>query len=211
MGPAKGRQRVLKSALIMVGALVVAWVTWERSCFLGVYSRESSPPDQLTSASACSFPWCFCPDAYTLLCWSISLHTFTQTVVTWTMLAAIWFAIEGLFWVYKTYRYHKLNSMAQYPPTDDVQVRIEQFLTLAGVLDIKEFLSGWFMSVPFELLNREQVLVRSSTPSHPSEVYERYLPTTLQHVHALNCECVGSRVLMQCGQQANICAIVSYS
>ena len=55
--------------------------------------------------------------------------------------------------------------MAQNPPTDDVQVRIEQFRTLAGVLDIKEFLSGWFMNVPFELLNREQVLVRSAIPS----------------------------------------------
>ncbi|NJR41908.1 MAG: hypothetical protein HC767_03880 [Akkermansiaceae bacterium] len=74
--------------------------------------------------------------------------------------AAVWFAIEGLFWICQTFRYHKLNSMAQNPPTDDVQVRIEQFLTLRGILDIREFLSGWFMNVPFGLLTRKQVLVR---------------------------------------------------
>lgn len=48
--------------------------------------------------------------------------------------------------------------MVQNPPTDDVQIRIEQFLTLAGVLDMKEFLSGWFMNVPYELLTRDDVL-----------------------------------------------------
>ena len=43
MGPAKGRQRVLKSGLILIGALAVAWATWERSCFLGVSPGDFTP------------------------------------------------------------------------------------------------------------------------------------------------------------------------
>jgi hypothetical protein len=87
--------------------------------------------------------------------------------LTQIVCSALWIAIEGLFWVFQTFRYHKLNCAVQNPPTDDVQGRIEQFCTLAGVLDMKEFLSGWFMNVPFELLTREHVLVRLLQSASP--------------------------------------------
>jgi hypothetical protein len=72
--------------------------------------------------------------------------------------AGAWILIEAIFWIVQRLRYHKLNDVNRPLPTDDVRQRIRQFHTLASVIDMREFLSGWFSNVPFEMLRRDNVL-----------------------------------------------------
>jgi hypothetical protein len=73
-------------------------------------------------------------------------------------LAGAWLAAEAAFYVRQQRAYARVNVLNPKRPQDDVDERIAQFQTLAGVIDFKDFLSGWFMNTPFEELRRENVL-----------------------------------------------------
>ena len=72
--------------------------------------------------------------------------------------AGAWAAAETLFYLRQCSRYRAINVRNPRVPADAVEERIQQFMTLKGVIDFREFLSGWFMNAPFEELLRENVL-----------------------------------------------------
>eukprot|EP00892_Ulva_mutabilis_P006768 jgi/Ulvmu1/4463/UM002_0188.1 len=85
----------------------------------------------------------------------LAIQTWSGAIVK---VLAVWLPFEGLFHVHRIYVFHKLNVTNHPLPEDDVQARLVQFKTLVGVIDMKEFLSGWFMNAPFDLLRRNEVL-----------------------------------------------------
>jgi hypothetical protein len=58
--------------------------------------------------------------------------------------------VEVLFYGLQRLRYHRLNKVnLARPSTLDVDERFRNFLTLSPVLDIRDFISGWFLNIPF--------------------------------------------------------------
>ena len=62
----------------------------------------------------------------------------------------MWCLVEVIFFAVQRLRYHRLNKVNEARPSAaDVDERFHQFLTLASVLDIRDFISGWFLNIPF--------------------------------------------------------------
>jgi hypothetical protein len=72
--------------------------------------------------------------------------------------AGAWTLAETVFFLSRRWTYNRLNVLNPKRPQGDVRIRIAQFMSLKGVIDFKEFLSGWFMNAPFQELRRENVL-----------------------------------------------------
>jgi hypothetical protein len=72
--------------------------------------------------------------------------------------AGTWAAAETAFFLTRRRSYNKLNVLNPKCPEGDVQERVAQFMSLKGIIDLEDFLSGWFMDAPFQDLRRENVL-----------------------------------------------------
>jgi hypothetical protein len=63
-----------------------------------------------------------------------------------------WALVEVAFFAVQRLRYHRLNQVNQSRPSaEDIDQRFQHFLTLAHgpVLDIRDFISGWFLNIDF--------------------------------------------------------------
>jgi hypothetical protein len=72
--------------------------------------------------------------------------------------AGTWAAAETVFFLTRRRTYNKLNVLNPKRPVGDIHVLVRQFMSLKGVINLEEFLSGWFMDAPFQDLRRENVL-----------------------------------------------------
>lgn len=73
-------------------------------------------------------------------------------------LAGVWSCVEILFFALQRWRYHRLNRVNERRPSiSDIDARFAQFLTLKDVVDIREFISGWFLQIPFSEIRRLNV------------------------------------------------------
>lgn len=64
--------------------------------------------------------------------------------------AGVWLLLESCFFGVQRLRYRKFNRRNTNVPLsdlNDIQKRFDDFLTLAPVLDLREFLSGWFLGI----------------------------------------------------------------
>jgi hypothetical protein len=60
-----------------------------------------------------------------------------------------WVLVEIAFFAIQRLRYHRLNRVNEKRPSaQDIDERFHNFLTLAPVLDIQDFISGWFLHIP---------------------------------------------------------------
>jgi hypothetical protein len=76
----------------------------------------------------------------------------------WMVFAGLWLLLEVLFFGVQRLRYHKFNRRnTNVPSIQDIEERFQHFLTLAPVLDIREFLSGWFLSIDVEHIREGNV------------------------------------------------------
>lgn len=57
-------------------------------------------------------------------------------------------ACETMWFLRQQVVYHSLNVLNPRRPNDDVDERIAKFKTLEGIIDLEDFLSGWFMQTP---------------------------------------------------------------
>eukprot|EP00892_Ulva_mutabilis_P009709 jgi/Ulvmu1/710/UM010_0082.1 len=70
----------------------------------------------------------------------------------------IWVSLEILFFAVQRLRYHRFNRVNRNrPDAKDIEQRFQNFLTLSPILDIRDFISGWFLNIPFDQIRAENV------------------------------------------------------
>lgn len=66
--------------------------------------------------------------------------------------------LEVLFFAVQRLRYHRFNRVNRNrPDAQDIEQRFQNFLTLSPILDIRDFISGWFLNIPFDQIKSENV------------------------------------------------------
>lgn len=72
--------------------------------------------------------------------------------------AGVWVCLEILFFALQRLRYHRFNRVNRNrPDAQDIEQRFQNFLTLSPILDIRDFISGWFLNIPFDQIRAENV------------------------------------------------------
>ena len=68
--------------------------------------------------------------------------------------AGVYAIAEVAFFARQQLCYQAANGVRPVAPDSDVEKRVAQFKTLAGIVDLRDFLSGWFMQAPVRVCAR---------------------------------------------------------